>query len=835
MPTAPDLAEPQTELPPASRRTLPVLELATVAACCLVVLAGVAPELVLTDSMPLATDLTGHVVVPWVDQDNPWAFLPGSWSPSMFNGFPVNQLYPWLPSWLAGMLAFVLPLAVAMKLVVVAPLVALPWASWTAARWAALPQPVPSLLALGTLPFLYDTSCGSCGGTITSAVNGEYSFAWAMLFAVLALGAIDRLARDGRGVVLAALLSAATAFSHPLPTLWLLLGAFVVAVGREVWGTRRRLVAFGTSLLIAVLLSSLWWIPFVARRDWAPVAGLVRGGETADWLLPASTPWELAITVLAGVGAVWAVRNRAYLLAAFGVTALVAVAAFVRFAEGGPFYSIRLLPFWSFGRWMLAVVGVAWVVNLVVARVRTDRGAAPDHRIAPALILTASVVLIGSTWGWWGVTTPATITSDGAASVLGVETTVTSQSAGVRTVMAGSAARPDYPELLAVQQLIRDVGAQRGCGTLMWDDGDAALDGEPIFGDPQVFWQSAIWTDGCVNAADGILVDSSMTAPSMAMTKSLVSQTTEQLLPNRPQFAYDLANGGASRMQLQGIRYYLTHGGQPATDAARTPLLTKVASGGPWEMWEVQKGVAVASLTALPAVFEPALSDADWESVSNVYFSTPSADSFPLVQTGPDSWPRATLEQLPEPIAIEPAGVTNIQVADDAIRFDVKQVGFPVIVRLSAYPGWTVEGAEGPYRATSNAMVVVPTSTTVTLVKQRTAVDWLAIVLGLAGLGLVAGLVVFRVLDRATPVHDDEDVAWDPAWDDERMADPADEASGSVTNRLSPADADGRRAVGSADQPWARRGISRSGRGRSRSYAGPAARRRWPRSARAPR
>jgi hypothetical protein len=153
---------------------LPVVEWLAVATCCLVVLAGVAPDLVLTNSLPLGTDLTGHVVVPWIDHNNLGAWLPGSWSQAMFNGFPVNQLYPWLPSYLAGLLSFVMPLAVAFKLVVVTPLVLLPWATWRAARWADLPSPVPVLMAMGTIPFLYDTSCTSCGGSVTSAINGEY-------------------------------------------------------------------------------------------------------------------------------------------------------------------------------------------------------------------------------------------------------------------------------------------------------------------------------------------------------------------------------------------------------------------------------------------------------------------------------------------------------------------------------------------------------------------------------------------------------------------------------------------------------------------------------------
>ena len=763
-----EVASPPEPSPPrATPALLPVVEWLAVIVCCIVVLAGVAPDLVLTDSLPLGTDLTGHVVVPWIDHTNLGAWLPGSWSQAMFNGFPVNQLYPWLPSYLAALLSFVMPLAIAFKLIVVLPLVMLPWATWRAARWAALPSPVPVLLALGTLPFLYDTSCTSCGGNITSTINGEYSFAWGMFFAILALGAIDRLARDGRGVLFSAALCAATAFSHPLPTIWLVLGAVVIAISREIWSDRSRAVAFGAAALIGALLASMWWVPFLSRRDWMPVVGLVRDPEISlqTWLLPASTPWEIGVSVLALAGAVWAVRTRAWLLITFGVLSLVALAAFWRFAEGGPFYSIRLLPFWSFGRWMLAVAGFAWVISVVVARVRTDREAGPDIRIAPVVWLVGSVLIIGTTWGWWGASTAATSTTDGQASVLGLQTTVTKQSAGLRAVLGGFAARSDYPELQAVQQLVKDVGAQRGCGTLMWDGGDPTAPEAPVLGDPQVFWQAAIWTEGCITSADGVLVDSSMTAASMQMTKQLVSESGENLLPNRPTFGYDLAGGGAQRMQEQGIRYFLTRGGTPALDASATKLLTLVAKAGPWEMWEVQKGVAAASLTALPSVFDPRLSDGDWGGVSDLYFGASNSGAVPLVQDGPSTWPTISLQKLPPVTPSNPAGVTDVTVTDHQVAFTVARTGLPVIVRVSAYPGWTVTGADSIHRASPNYMVVVPTEGRVVLNKGRTTIDWIAIVLGFSGLGLMVGMLVFRRLEtigvaadaRAYPDLEDED------------------------------------------------------------------------------
>ena len=476
-----------------------------------------------------------------------------------------------------------------------------------------------------------------------------------------------------------------------------------------------------------------------------PENPLLRDPGFLEFLFPASTPWEIGLAVLAVIGVARSARTRDPLLLAFFVGAVVALAAFWRFTDGGPFFSMRVLPFWFIAKWVFAALGFAWLVTVGAARVRQRTAGDSDPRLAPVAWLALATVVIGFTWGWFGTTKAPTTSEPGSANILGFEVPVTS-SAALRPVLAGFAARPDYPQLQSVQNLLREVAQKNGCGTLMWDAGDPAQEGGPIFGDAQVFWQSAIWTEGCIPAADGVLVDSSMTAPAMGMTKSMVSTTVERLLPGRPQFELDIAGEGAKRMQAMGIRYYLTHGGQPATDAATSKLLTLIARAGTWEIWEVNKGVPVASLANLPAVFEPTLSDSDWESLSTRYFTTPSFTTVPITQSGSSSWPKASLTALPQQTGTEPAGVFDIRLNDGRVTFSVQKVGKPVVVRLSAFPGWSVVGAEGPYRATANYMVVVPTSTTVTLTKGRTTIDWIAIISALLGLGLAVGVVVFRVL-----------------------------------------------------------------------------------------
>ncbi|HEU5448776.1 MAG TPA: hypothetical protein VFW57_07160, partial [Acidimicrobiia bacterium] len=71
--------------------------------------------------------------------------------------------------------------------------------------------------------------------------------------------------------------------------------------------------------------------------------------------------------------------------------------------------------------------------------------------------------------------------------------------------------------------------------------------------------------------------------------------------------------------------------------------------------------------------------------------------------------------------------------------------GVPVLVKTSYFPNWQVTGAKGPWRASPNLMVVVPTDTHVELHYGRTGVDWAGILLTAVGLVGLAGLAAWKL------------------------------------------------------------------------------------------
>ena len=92
--------------------------------------------------------------------------------------------------------------------------------------------------------------------------------------------------------------------------------------------------------------------------------------------------------------------------------------------------------------------------------------------------------------------------------------------------------------------------------------------------------------------------------------------------------------------------------------------------------------------------------------------------------------------------------VSNIRTTESSVSFDVSRTGVPVMVKTSYYPNWKAEGADGPWRATPNFMVVVPTSHHVRLTFATSTAEKVGRVLTVVGVLGLGGLVWWGLAAR---------------------------------------------------------------------------------------
>ena len=288
-------------------------------------------------------------------------------------------------------------------------------------------------------------------------------------------------------------------------------------------------------------------------------------------------------------------------------------------------------------------------------------------------------------------------------------------------------------------------------GRSLWEGGPS-LD---KYGTPLALMLIPYWTDGKITTMEGVYFEASATTPyHFEAVAALVApgQNSNPVrgIPYRTQERFDI---GVRYLQALGIDYFLAHTPTTKAKADADPRLTKIASSPDvdgadpqgWSIYRVADAPLVQGLAYEPVIAEGVAPDPDgWEQqIAVPWWWSPKQLDRPVVADGPDDWKRAdgaaALTTKRRAIA-DPATVSDVKATDDSISFRVDEVGKPVLVKASWFPNWEVDGAEGPYRATPNFMVVVPTEKEVTLRYGTTPAEWagrLLTLIGFVGIGLL--------------------------------------------------------------------------------------------------
>jgi len=793
------------------------------------------PALWFQDTTPTGGDMGAHVWSPAYLRDIllPAGRLTG-WSPDWYAGFPAFTFYMIIPSLLvvivnvglaggpvvsvglAGCLAlgavtlrsrwgttteracavygiaFLLwllivpiPYGAAMKLVVVAGLVTLPVAAYLAGRLGGLAFPGPGLLAVMTLPFLFDRSYNIYGGNLMSTMAGEFAYSLGLSIAVVYIGVAARGLETGRHRGLAAALLALAGLTHLFAAFFALVATIALLLVRPGVRTGVWTVVMGAT---SGLLAAFWILPFFWNRallndmGWGKerryVAALWdRGDNFGDQTFLVNDPPMQVLIGLAVLGLVLSGIRRIRFGMALGLVAIIFAAAFLLLPEGR-LWNVRLLPFYYLSINLLAGVAIAEVGRLFVVLVRS---ASPWRRALTAAgpAILATVVL----WVSLGLplrSLPGGSLDGGTYSWLGFETEELNLGpywlSHNFNGYEGTAAWAEYAEMIAVMDR---VGDEFGCGRSLWEYESGRLGS---YGTPMAPMLLPHWTDGCIGSMEGLYFEASATTPYHFLLQSEMSRSPSRAQRDLPYSGLDVAQG-VGHLQTMGVRYYLAFTDEAVIQAQADPRLTEIATAHPWVMFLVQDSDLVVALDHLPVVVDGVQGGGEEWLVPSVAWW--SADQAPLVAAdGPAWWPRTSMRELEEstpglaaaieadtgrvgemnalaaslPALLpaepaEPVTVTDVVADEFTISFTVDQVGVPVLVRTSYFPNWQVSGGEGPYRVTPNLMVVVPTDTDVELSYGRSTIEIVSILLSLIG---TAALVMMRRI----PQPDAE-----PLWD----------------------------------------------------------------------
>lgn len=790
----------------------------TVAGSMLLIFSVLHPTLIFRNTTPTGGDMGAHVWGPAYLRDNllPKGRLSG-WSPDWYAGFPAFQFYMVIPSLLivllnvglgpvsavafvAGLalalrriflteklrrfrslavtvaafgavLAIGMPYGVAFKIVAVLGLVTMPLSAYLLGRLSGMPFPVPAVLAVSTLPFVFDRSFTILGGNIASTMAGEFAFSIALSTSLVYLGLMYRALATGKGRGLAALFFAIMALCHLLVA-FVMIGVTVLMVLTYLSRTSLKTLALvGT---VGGALTAFWVLPFYAKRIYVNDMGWnkMTDYESMLWtrakLNPAETlrnsPPLKVVILIAVLGLLMSVLRRNRMGIVLAMSAAAVAVAFVALPDGGRLWNGRILPEYYLFLYLLAGVGVGEFARSLGEAFRSERLgegtklAAPAAAFAcmwlvfgPALRILPGGGLDAKTGEYrWPKDLPLISTKD----VSYVKGWAEWNFRGYEE-KRGREDIGGYEEYYALNEMMRNVGAQHGCGRAMWEYSNK----QEAYGTTMALMLLPHWSDSCIPSMEGLYFEASSTTPFHFLNQAALSQAPSKAQSHIDYLPFDI-DVGVKQLQLMGVRYYMAWTAEAVKAASAHPDLEEIAYGsaGQWRVFKVKDSELVSPLTHEPVVYSNVDEhQVQWLPPAVDFFNDPSQHNVLRAADGPAEWaryatcvPPETKEAnappapkgstcLPPAKPLEPVTVSDIRWDDDEISFSVDKVGVPVLVKASYFPNWKVSGAKGPYRVTPNLMVVVPTGNDVRLHYGSIGIDYLA---NLVSIGGIAGLVL---------------------------------------------------------------------------------------------
>ena len=733
----------------------------------LVILGIMRPDLIFSANTPAGGDMGAHVLGPAFLRDE---LLPSGrilgWSNSWFAGFPIFYFYFPLPSLVIVLFDLALPYGVAFKMVTVAGLLATPPAAYFLTRSMGISRAVATVAGAAGGSFVFIESFTIYGGNIASTLAGEFSFSWSFALSLVYFGLLIRGLRDTPSLLpVAALVLGLTALSHVISTIVIVLATLPMLVWRRAAGR----VVF--TWMAGFLVAGFWALPLLARfgltadMAWSPLN---------DWdeLFPIEI-WPIVPLALAGM--VWAVRRTARAVPVVGLTLIPFIYFWlpVAFAEDPwKLWNGRLLPYWFFGLSLFAGIAVGALMSALARRL--PRNLALWQPIS-GVVVVALLVAAGTAAGKPGNSGVALIVAGGvalaalAAMVFAVEvrTAIALVLAGSIGFVAaggigvaflsgwatwnysgyeGKAPWPEYEALMETIDTLPD-------GRIQWEVDSDYLD---QYGTSMSLMLFPYWSDGHPSM-EGLFFESSLTTPFHFLNAAEMSLKPSNPVPGLKYHTFDF-DRGIEHLETYGVRYYVAFSEEALEATAEQPdVFEEVASSGPFRVFELPRFDLVDVATHQPAVYEDGRGASLFSQLLGVPQSiitgeertAPFGDlAFDwyeeiglldrwVTADGPPDWPRIDdLEELPLVPLGEHDRVTDVVITNDSLSFDTTSVGVPHLVKISYFPNWRAEGAEGQYRVTPSLMVVVPTDEHVELHFERTWAEWLGIVLTVIGLAI---------------------------------------------------------------------------------------------------
>lgn len=637
------------------------------------------------------------------------------WAPGWYAGMPMLTFYFPFPFLLIAILDWFIPYLLAFKIVTVLGVFALPAAAYAMGRLWRLRRPLPVMAAIFSTVFLLMESYSIYGGNILSTLAGEFSYMLSFALVFLLLGTMYRGMEKPRLnmlFVLNCLILMALVLSHIVTTVVLV----CIVPGLLLVNFRWRSLAYMLAVAaVGFCLSAFWSLPFAANLQWtAHMAwGQLRNLTGNDGLLPAAI---LPVAILGLVGMAYAVaRKERKLLPLAWITFITLVLFWV--LPNGRLWNARVLPFFYFSLHLWAAYGAAWLIRPFPVMMRDlfrMQGRSARRVYVPLVAIVLGVVIV--------------VTSTTAAG-------------WIKWNYSGYEGKSMWTEYKEINDFIAALSP----GRVMVEHGQKVDE----FGTPRAFEIIPYWTGQ--PTMEGTLMEASYTAPFHFINQAYLSKEASNAIIGVNYPTIDVAQG-ISRLQLMNIPYLITFSEEVTGATLADSRAELLATFGDYNIFRISGCTGYVEVMKN----EPVRVDvevSEWRDIAVDWYLNEADLDTPLVLDRGEDALRQFTSIAPEEATAPPTDaivtdghVTSEQIENESLTFDTTAVGQPHWIKISYFPNWHVEGAEGPYLVSPSFMMVIPTQSHVTLYYGRTAANTVGQVLEVAAWLLLLGMAVWRTI-----------------------------------------------------------------------------------------
>jgi uncharacterized membrane protein len=600
------------------------------------------------------------------------------WSPDWYAGFPFLTFYFPLTYILIVILSYILPFVIAFKIVTVLGVFLLPICTYTSLKLMKFEFPIPILATILSIYFLFSESFTFYGANIPSTLAGEFSYSLSFSLMILLTGTLYRGIKENKHIIKNSILFSLMSFSHLYTTsVFFFSSVFFLKDWRKNLKYLFIFYFFGLSLI------AFWLAPFILKSEYMSNMGWIQD-KSIEKLYLSPFNFFLPFTVLAILIGFIKRDERVFYFLGFILISL----AFFYSLPNGHLFNCRYLPFYYFYSLLLA----SYTIGETIRTIKNKRVAI----IFILIFLVFSFYYISSSlkfipfWIKWNY--------------------------------EGFESKEKWQILKDLFEYLKTLPY----GRIMHE----YTPSHDVYGSPRTLESIPYFSGKPV--MEGLLIESAINAPYHFWMQAYLSERPSCPISYVGCHSLNVSKG-YEYLKLFGVKYFIASSQKVKEEIDKDSHFKLLKEIGDFRIYEIEGGGNIVEILKYQPVFAEI---SKWKELSLEWFKSDFID-IPIIFT--DDKKGSTIDSLDEITKVSITSNCSVEenVSNEEIKIRTNCIGIPLLVKVSYFPNWKVEGADKIYLASPAFMIIFPNSENVRIYYGVDLIDILGIIITIIGVSLL--------------------------------------------------------------------------------------------------